>query len=103
MLDRFLVLIPSIDDDDWNPREEDIQNISAIKQFTHTFAAPRDFLFPPVIEVPVAALGEQFSTGLEQVGSLGWELKAQANKMVEHFVSIGRRDKTLWFLNVKWH
>ena len=103
MLDRFLVLLPSIDDDDWSPTAEVIPNISNVKQFTHTFGASRHFLFPAVTEVPVTALGEQFARGLHQVGSLGWELTVQANDNVEHYLSVGGRDKSLWLLNVNRH
>ena len=99
MLDGFMVLIPSIDDEKWNPTI-DIREISAIKQFTQTFGASKNFMFPAVTEITIAALGEHAARGMEQVGSLGWELKVTAKEAVRHFVSIGRRGEILWLLNV---
>ena len=97
MLDGFMVLIPSMDDEEWKSTG-DIQEISTIKQFTQTFGASKNVLFPAVAEIPVTALPAR---GIEEVGSLGWELRAKAMETVRHFVSIGRRGEKLWLLEVR--
>ena len=103
ILDSFLVLIPSLDDDTWAQRDQDPHSILKLKQFTHTFGASRDVMFPALTQLPVTALGEQFAQAFQQVGSLGWELRVEGNGIEEHFVSLGRRANNLLLLNVYRH
>ena len=48
--------------------------------------------------VPVESLTDDVRRGLSQVGSLGWELRVTSDKRIGNYVSVGRDQDSLWFL-----
>ena len=99
-IDGHLMLLPSVDADEWEPTLDDIRSSSAQKKFTHTFGADKRFLFPTIHRVPVEGLTDDVRRGLSQVGSLGWEMRVTSDtRVLGNYVSVGRDQDSLWFLD----
>ena len=98
-IDGHLMLLPSVEANEWNPTLDDLLRSSALKKFTHTFGADRRFLFQEIHRVPVESLTDDVRQGVRQVGSLGWDMRVrQHNRIVGNYVSVGRDQDSLWFL-----
>ena len=97
-IDGHWVLLPSVDADEWNPTLDDLRQPSAIKKFTHAFEANRRCLFQRIYRLPIRTLTDDVRQGLGQVGSLGWHMRADSNSLKNDFISVGRDQDSLWFL-----
>ena len=97
VLEGVMVLLPSMDDEDWNPNLAD-HPISRVQRFTHAFGSRRGMFFPQLYEVPLAEVGPAVTRGITQVGSLGWQLKITKGDAARFFISVGGRPDCLFFL-----
>ncbi|MCY4601394.1 MAG: hypothetical protein OXF27_15920 [Acidobacteria bacterium] len=99
-LDGFLVIVPSMDDHEWDPQPSDFQTITRVRALTRTFGASRRYLFPDITEFPTALLGADVARVIETVGSMGWELTLKAGDKKVHLISVGGKDGTLRCMRV---
>ena len=99
VLEGVMVLLPSMDDEDWNPSLAD-HPISRVQRFTHAFGSRRGIFFPRLYEVPVTEAAPAVARGITQVGALGWELKVTKGEAARFFVSVGGRPDCLFFLPI---
>ena len=102
-IDGHWVLLPSADADECNLTLDDLREYSAIKKFTHAFGANRRFLFQMIYRVPIRTLTDDVRQGLGQVGSLGWHMRVETNSLKNDFISVGRDQDSLWFLEYHEH
>ena len=97
-IDGYWVFLPSADCDEGRPALDDVRRATTAKKFTHTFGADKRLLFNTIHRVPVESLPDDVRRGLSQVGSLGWELRVTSDKRIGNYVSVGRDQDSLWFL-----